>query len=69
MIMINLLYKLLKIEKEVQVQIWLYCQKTKEDQEANKIENNLFMILGMKVLLNLIPYKKSHLMFVTMMKI
>ena len=67
--MINLLYKLLKIEKEVQVQIWLYCQKTKEDQEVNKIENNLFMIQGMKVLLNLIPYKKSHLMFVTMMKI
>jgi hypothetical protein len=67
--MISQLYKLLKIEKEEQVQIWQYYKKTKEDQEVNKIEINLFMILGMKVLLSLIPYKKSHLMFVTMMKI
>lgn len=69
MIMISQFYKLLKIEKEEQVQIWQYYQKTKEVQEVNKIEINLFMILEMKALLSLILYKKSHLMFVTKMKI
>jgi len=69
MIMISPLYKLLKTGKEAQVRIWLFCQIIKEGQGDSKIENNLFMILGMKVLPNLILYKKSHLMFVMMMKI
>jgi hypothetical protein len=67
--MINQLYKLLKIEKEELVQIWLYSQIINEDQEDNKIEINLFMIQEMKVLPSLIPCKKSRLMFVMTMKI
>ena len=59
--MISPLYKLLKTEKEELVQIWHYCRIIKGDQEDNKIEINLFMILEMKVLPNLIPCKKSHL--------